>query len=367
MTIFYCTADAIGEQSGGGVVTKNELQALQEFSAERLYSTRDIRWTPLITLGRDQLAQGGDEPWGYDNRAYEQIVGNRTIKLAHFYSGTFSKTVAELKRNGCKVTYTIAAHDKEVSRQEHEKLGLPFPYPHLTQEKIWQRYIEGYRLADAIITPGRVPEKTIRDYGGDFRDKNIRIVPHGCDIPEEVAPLPSNFVVGNLGSWGCDKGVRYLLEAWTKLNYKDGSMLMLAGRDSMGPGGRYLLSLFGGGCKCIRGWVENVSNFYNDISCYCQPSATEGFGIEVLEAMAHGRPALCSNAAGATEISGLGFYPCDAGRLAEIIDYHKNLGIERLEELGRTAREQSKDYTWDKIRERYKEVWKEVLDASATA
>jgi len=40
----------------------------------------------------------------------------------------------------------------------------------------------------------------------------------------------------------------------------------------------------------ILGFVENLVDFYKQISVYIQPSITEGFGITPLEAMAYGRP-----------------------------------------------------------------------------
>lgn len=360
MTILYCTADTIGAPSGGGLVTKQECRALQEFAAEQLVTTRDPTYSEVMVFNRDNLWFQGDEPWKWDQRAYEKIAGNRTIKLAHFYSGTFGKTVAELKKNGCKVTYTIAAHDREVSRREHENLGWGFPYLHLTEEKLWQRYIEGYRLADVIITPGKVPEQTIRNYGPEFQQKNIHIIPHGCEIPEEVKTLPSNFTIAYMGSMGADKGVRYLLQAWKELAYKDGSTLVLAGKEVLSPAGKYLLARFGGGCIHIMGWVEYIATFYNSISCYIQPSATEGFGLEVLEAMAHGRPVLCSEGAGAVDLvpSGCSFQPCDIQVLKNKIHQVKEYGFSgQLEEWQKRAI----PYTWTKIRSEYQKVWKEVL------
>ena len=53
-----------------------------------------------------------------------------------------------------------------------------------------------------------------------------------------------------------------------------------------------LIRHVGGGNIYLRGAVEDVSEVYDNCSLFVQPSASEGFGIEVLEAMAHGRLAL---------------------------------------------------------------------------
>lgn len=349
----YLTADDIGTPTGGGVVTKHECLALDDFKDRG----------ELGILSRRELGQQPD-PWGWDEEAYRRIAvspgGFEKYKLAHVYSGSFSWTVRTLHCVGCKVAYTIAAHDREISRREHEQLGLGFPYTHLTVPHLWDRYIDGYRAADVIVCPGTVPAATVRAYGSAFATKRIEIIPHGCDLPVSVAPLPSRFVVGYLGAVGPDKGLRYLFEAWKQLNYKDATLL-LGGRESDGPLAKELIRVFGGGNIQTVGWVENVSDFYNQCSLYVQPSATEGFGIEVLEAMAHGRPALCSDAAGAADVvpEGCVFKARDVEALAERIE--EAMGAENLAEFGLICRNLAGHFTWDKIRERYIQLWESMI------
>jgi glycosyltransferase involved in cell wall biosynthesis len=165
-----------------------------------------------------------------------------------------------------------------------------------------------------------------------------------------------------MGAYGPDKGVRYLMEAWKKLNYSDAT-LVLAGRGSE-TAGRWLYERFcGKGQVQIRGWVDYISSFYEDISLFICPAATEGFNIEVLEAMAHGRPVICSNAAGAADVVGnLWTIPGrDSNVLADAIDWVKKVGYEGLTACGTGAREEASKYTWDKIRKQYVKLWKSML------
>lgn len=399
MSLLYCTADRIAAPSGGGLVTSQELRALKELSARLVVERRDPTLSALTVLSRESLGGAGPEPWKWDlvaSNKYDWYVD--PPRLAHFYSGTFARAVAKLKRNGCKVVYTIAAHDREVSRREHEKMGLPFPYPHLTDPNQWKQYIDGYRMADVIICPSSIAANTVRAYGPDFAAKDIRVIPHGCTLPIETCsyckgdgeigtgpnditdwdhcprckgskieppkPLPKTFTVGYMGSLGCDKGVRYLLEAWKKLDYRDGSLLVLAGRDTATPTARYLLQKYGGGNVMLAGWQKSVSDWYNSLSLYVQPSATEGFGLEVLEAMSHARPVICSDGAGAVDLvreAGVGSltYACNTDHLSTLIDAAKMQW--NLEQLGAQARECAANYTWGKIRTQYQQVWEEVL------
>jgi len=345
----YCTADEIGIQTGGGIVTKHESLALSHLGTGFHH-----------LLEKKILDSAGPEPWKWDATAAWKIKAKLPLDLVHFYSGTFGDTVHALKQKGTKVCYTIAAHDKQVSKQEHEKMGWPFPYPHLTDPDLWQRYIRGYKEADVIICPGSVPADTVRKYGKDFENKRIEIIPHGCDIPENVTLIPQRFVVGYCGAIGPDKGVRYLLEAWKRLNYTD-ALLCIAGRESTIDLMKAMYQQWGGGPTWFAGWVPNISDFYNQISLYVQPSSTEGFGLEVIEAMAHARPVLCSKAAGACDLvpEEMRFNACDPRDLAYKIDVAKKQWD--MEKIGLECREVAKECSWEKIQTKYQAVWKSMF------
>lgn len=359
----YVTADKVGIQTGGGVVTYNESEALKEFGGEKnlIICQSDLSTNDPFAYD-DDFANGIAEVDWYSGKWNDgRELG---IKLAQLYSGTLSNTVFMLHdRFATKVSYTAAAHSIEESRKEHEYLGIPYIYNHLTDPGLWERYVRGYLEADILICPSTHSARTMQSFGA--RQDKIRIIPHGCTLPDVSPPVSSEFRLGYLGAYGPDKGVRYLLEAWKKLNYSDAT-LVLAGRDSTSPFVKKLIEVFGGGKIELKGWVDNISNFYNYISVYVQPSVTEGFGIEVLEAMAHGRVVICSIGAGAVDcvssgITGFHFKPRDVDGLASIIDLCKN-SYSICEVLGGQGRDIAKQYTWDKIRTRYQTVWKELVN-----
>ncbi len=358
----YLTADKIGAKTGGGLVTFHERKALQELGA------------PVITVALDHSLAIAD-PFLQDTELLRRVKAaceGVVPVLTHCYSGCLPETVKYLKSLGSVVTYTVAAHCRIASRKAHEELGIPFTYPHLTQEDRFQQYISGYRWADVIITPGTVPKKIIQDYGPEFASKRIEIIPHGCKLPNEVKPLPKQFVLGYLGAYAADKGVLDLLKAWGKLNYPDATLL-LAGRDSTSGWVSNAVRLTEGGNFRLMGWVDEVSEFYNQISVLCQPSRTEGFGIEVLEAMAHGRSVICSDAAGAVDIVKDPNLPpgnwFKAGNIEDLVStihcFKSELDEDRSDNEGRGNyekwREVAEKHTWDKIRERYKSLWRSLL------
>lgn len=353
MRNLFLTADVIGGWGGGSTVTYHESEALKKLGLCDVVERKDLEWH-------------GQEPWKWDDNA--QSIKDYFVlryKLAHVYSGTFSKTVSRLKQNGTKVVWTIAAHDLPASRREHEKFGVDFAslYPHLCEPNLWKKYIEGYRLADVIVCPSKASIKSVRAYGGDFETKRIELIPHGCTLPEKIKPVPKYFTVGYLGSFGLDKGVIYLLQAWKKLAYND-AVLVLAGKDSASEHVMQMLDRFGGGSVSMLGWIKNPTDFYNQISLYCQSSQTEGFGLEVLEAAAHGRAVICSTGAGAADIipedkTGMRFAPGDVDWIAGLIDNAKKNWD--LQKVGEEMRNIARAYTWDIVEQKYIDLWRSLL------
>lgn len=365
--LLYVTADRIGEPSGGGLVTSQESQALQEFAVLKgLGSIKAIGREELTYRPDDAITSVVGDPWVWDLLTYHKFGSD--LKLAHVYSGTFSESVRKMKANGTKVVYTVAAHSIEASRKAHAELGLPYPYNHLTDPLLWRRYSAGYWLADAIVVPSSYSERVVQEQHQALFGKphpRVVIIPHGCHVPEKVAPLPGRFTVGYLGSFGADKGVRYLLEAWKKLNYQDATLL-LGGRDSVSDWALSLVARYGGGSILLAGWVKDVSDFYAKCSLYVQPSSTEAFGIEVLEAMAHGRPVLCSEGAGASDTvpdfaRGFVVPAGSADALAVGIEVSRKnkdvLGVSASTAMARHAQ----SYDWKLVRQKYRDLYREVL------
>ncbi len=218
-------------------------------------------------------------------------------------------------------------------------------------------------MADLVVYPSEHSKTVMRGFGC----QNITVVPHGVqEVPEgDLRPLPAAFRLGLLGAiGGPDKGLRFVLEAWKRLNYRDGSTLVLAGSHSTTPWVRHLIDRFGGGNIEIKGWVDDLKEFYGNISVLCQPSASEGCGLEIIEAMAHSRAVLASYNSGGPDYLGTWneyqlVSACNVEELACAIDNLKTYAS--LADYGANNRELAKAFTWDKIKQRYVSVWRGLL------
>ena len=360
MTLLYLTADEVGIRSGGGIVTEQEVNALSTLASDTPAGCYQI-WERQCLSAEIRISMlPAVDPWMWGeaaSRLVDREQGN--IKLVHVYSGTFTDTLNKLKEKGAKISYTAAAHSIAISRAEHDKFGLPYPQ-HLTDPEQWKRYLGGYLAADVVICPSTHSAGVMRGFGC----KNIEVIPHGCHLPDKVTPVPKHFTVGALSSGLCapDKGIIYLLQAWKMLNYKDAT-LIFGGKQSASSAFRKMIEDHGGGNIRLLGWVNDIRDFYDNISLLCQPSASEGFGLEVLESLAHGRQALCSEGTGAKDCvpNSWVFNSCDPKDLAGHIDAVRQNGYDWLVKNGERGRQIAADYTWEKIRARYVNVWKGLL------
>jgi glycosyltransferase involved in cell wall biosynthesis len=277
------------------------------------------------------------------------------LRHAHVYSGCYSESVRFLKSLGVPVTYTSPAHDHELSIEECRLMGVEPPYPHITVPLLYDQHNQGLRLADLVIAPGSAPAEYLDRQG----IKNIRVIPHGiAAVPETIAPFPEMFTVGYVGQTGPDKGLVYLIRAWGKLAYKD-ARLVLAGRGTENMG-KLIQQNAPAGNFTLLGYVDDVSKVYNACSICVFPSVTEGFGIGVLEAMAHGRPVIVSDGAGAadvvTPLCGKVVPRRNEVAIMEMITFFKNID---LKVTSFQARKAAGNYTWDKIREQYQRAFRE--------
>jgi glycosyltransferase involved in cell wall biosynthesis len=156
--------------------------------------------------------------------------------------------------------------------------------------------------------------------------ERIRVVPHFLDAPIDIGPnVPEDGYFLFLGRLSPEKGLWQLLQGWRLL--KAGTVkLVIAGE---GPERRRLEDVCQeNGLKNVefRGYVpaKDQDALWQGARALIVPSIwEEPFGLVVLEAWAHGRPALVSNRGGLPEIvtdSAARFNPDQPEEIAAILD-----------------------------------------------
>ncbi len=197
----------------------------------------------------------------------------------------------------------------------------------------------------------------------------IRVIHHGCRRPSETAPAASREpMILFVGALQRRKNVIRLVQAFEQT--APGWRLVLAG--SFGFGSEEILSGIQTSSRRadiqVLGYVSEsvLQDLYQRASVFAFPSLDEGFGMPLLDAMAHGVPILTSNVSALPEVSG------DAALLVDPADVTSiAAGLDRLiddqelrEELRQKGLARCREFTWEKAVEGTWKVYQELLAGS---
>jgi glycosyltransferase involved in cell wall biosynthesis len=212
--------------------------------------------------------------------------------------------------------------------------------------------------ADAVLVPSQSTLTDCVDAG--FDAARLRLVPHGVSVPavnaQDVAAfvathnLPERYVLW-CGTLEPRKNVATLLRAFADLRRREPSLgLVLAG--PAGWGDVPVAADLTAGVQLL-GFLpsDQLHAAYAGARAFCYPSLREGFGLPVLEAMAHGVPVVTSAGTAMAEFvgaAGILVDPLDADAIADALV--AAIGL-RHDELAAAARTQASHYSWDKAAE----------------
>lgn len=192
----------------------------------------------------------------------------------------------------------------------------------------------------------------------------IRVVPHGTHLPAPEDGLRRENMVLHVGVVQKRKNIGRLVEAFERMP-EDWRLVLAGGR---GFGWEEIAARIE--ASPARGRIElpgfvpdgELDALYRKASIFAFPSLDEGFGIPLLEAMAHGVPILTSNRSAVAEVA------AQAALLVDPEDTEAiSHGLQTLAgnaELGRALVERgfrmAAEYSWDRAAERTFQVYGEL-------
>ncbi len=220
----------------------------------------------------------------------EAIIGFATQSLY---------TLQTAKRRGARALLDRACphvdFQQSIVRAEAEKVGA-----HYAQEPSWfrQRQLDEYTLADRIVVPSRYSADT---FPPGLRDKLViaPLLPRELTRPPAPRPADPTFTLGVLGGNPLRKGYLYLLQAWRQLALPNARLLLRAADFAPYP---RLAELAEHPTIERVGFLPRISDFYARCDAFVLPSVDDGFGMALLEAMAHGVPVIATTHTGASEL-----------------------------------------------------------------
>jgi glycosyltransferase involved in cell wall biosynthesis len=238
-------------------------------------------------------------------------------------------------------------YQTEILKEEYEKLGVK---PQLAHPKIIEKQLQEYNEVDYISIPSLFVKRSFLQYG--IPENKLIHIPYGVHLDEfrQIPKEDNVFRVIYTGPMTLQKGVLYLLKAYSDLRLPNSELLLVGGiSDEIKP----FFKKFEGNYR----WVGHVPQkelykYYSQGSVFVIMSIQEGLAMVQPQAMACGLPVICTTNTGGEDIvrNGMdGFIiPIrDVEALKEKLIYlYENPSI--CEAMGQYAKERvSSGFSWD--------------------
>jgi glycosyltransferase involved in cell wall biosynthesis len=254
------------------------------------------------------------------------------------------------------------------------------------QQRLYMGAVLGRSLrnAAAVLVPS---EATRRDLLASYPITGLRskisVVAEGVSPEAPPGPLPSRLEPGFILAVGTiepRKNYPRLISAYRHLRRESVPLLVgdrpgvpelvIAGRPGWAYGDTLVKIKAERGVRYL-GHVDDatLSALYRSASMLAFPSLYEGFGLPLLEAMAHGLPAVVGNAGSLPELADGAAIVVDSEDVRSIA-----AGIERLlsdarlrETLSAAGRERAAQFTWERSASATRDVLRRIVAPGATA
>lgn len=334
----------------------------------RTYPTWEIIRSGAQAVFRSPVQ--ADLAWDWSSRRFDKFVARRYVPKADVVTAFEYTALASFKRAKVLGAFCVLHLPSLDSRefediQRREKSDWPeltSPYDHYFSSKFERRYarrLAEIELADMIIANSSLTAHSHIRAGAD--PTKVAIVPLGAPPPIEAvrddrdrAQRP--LVVIWAGSFSVRKGAHYLLRAWRRLAAGAGARLDVYGRVIIPE---RLLSEAGEQVR-FYGSVpqEHLFEAFENSDVLIFPTLSDGFGMVITEAFAHGVPVITTDQAGGADLvtppdNGIIVPAGDAEALAEALrwclDNRSRLAAMRHGALAAARRRQWSDYRRDLI------------------
>jgi glycosyltransferase involved in cell wall biosynthesis len=229
------------------------------------------------------------------------------------------------------------------------------------RQRFAQQARDAASRADRIIAVSRFTANQVAELL-EFPESRIRVVPHGVHTVEQTKPIEQRRpVILTVGAVQKRKNTARLVEAFRTV--PEPWELWIAG--SLGYGAEEVVRKAEVTPRVkLLGYVPDakLQELYRQASIFAFPSLDEGFGMPVLEAMAHGVPVLTSTTSSLPEVAGEAAVLADPYSVESVRE-----GLLRLLEVdvrrhyAALGRERAVRFSWRRAAEQTWAVYEELL------
>ena len=253
-------------------------------------------------------------------------------------------------------------YQQKIIEDEYEKFGLKF---NRTHPKIIEKQLMEYEEADYIFVPSIFAKRTFLEKG--IPEEKLIHASYGIDLSEfKQLPKGDNvFRVIFAGGMTLQKGVHYLLQAFSELNLPNSELLLIGGiSDEIKP----FFEKYEGTFKWLGHKPQaELHRYYSQGSVFVLNSIQDGFGMVMTQAMACGLPLISTANTGGPDLiedgkEGFIIPIRDVEAIKErILFFYENPKL--CKEMGESAKKKvSQGFTWDDFGENIVREYSRVLE-----
>jgi len=160
-----------------------------------------------------------------------------------------------------------------------------------------------YKRANGVIALTNIAKEVIYK---ETKSKNITVIPNPVKEVRIFKDIKKEKIILNVGRLVFDKGQKYLLKAYAKLNRPDWKVVILGEGDRRKSLEKLIKELNITNQVLMPGAVKNVDEWLSKASIFAFPSVSESWGLALTESMAAGLPSVS--------------FDCDVGPREMIVD-----------------------------------------------
>jgi glycosyltransferase involved in cell wall biosynthesis len=235
------------------------------------------------------------------------------------------------------------------------------------QQRFTAQARQAVEHSDLIITVSRFTAGQVMSLF-NVEPARIRVIPHGVRMPMRTPQAQRERVILFVGALQVRKNVARLVEAFEAVPAHHHWRLVLAGSPTGYGADAILRRIEQSPCRDridVTGYVSTAAleELYARASIFAFPSLDEGFGMPVLEAMAHGIPVITSNRSALPEVAGDAALLIDPESREHLVDALLRLtGDPQLREsLANLGRTHATLYPWQLAVDTTYSVYRELL------
>lgn len=306
-----------------------------------------------------------DLVWDFMSHRFDRMIANNYVEQGEAIHGFEYTALAAFKRaKECGIARVLhlpsldsRCFEQIQSREKSQWPELIGPHDDYFAAKFERRYArrcEEIALADVVIANSSLTARSHIEAGAD--PAKVFAVPLGAPPAIERSgirprPVTAPLKVVWAGPFSLRKGAHYLLEAWQHLASGGAARLDIYGQQVL-P--KRLDAANAPGID-FHGSVPQSSLFtaFEDADVLVFPTLSDGFGMVVAEAMAHGLPVITTDQAGAADLitpdNGLIVPAANARAIADALRWCLD-NRQRLSEMRFHARETAARQQWSDFR-----------------